>query len=61
MTSVCMNSTLYDEELYNSAIHDIVVKADHDSMAMYATLTDPQKIAANKHAHDLYCTTMFIA
>ena len=54
-------ATLYDGELHDSTIHDFMVKADHGGMAMYAWLTQGQQTAADECAHNLNCTTMFIA
>ena len=51
---------MYDSELYNSAIHDIIIKVNHGHATMYAGLNDDEKAAAKACAHEMYCATMFI-
>ena len=52
-------ATSYDRELHDSAIHEIIHKADHLGAA-YAALSNNEKEALKDHAYELYCATMFI-
>ena len=54
-------ATLYKGQLHNDAIRDVTVRKLFGDAAVWAGITDDQKKAATKRAHEIYCAMMFLA
>ena len=52
---------LYNSQVHNNAICNIVTTSEHSDTTDYDNLSDDKKTEVDEKAHELYCTTIFLA